>query len=378
MAQRQALQVDPTLVKRMKRFGAFDVSACFNCGNCTAICPLSGASTAFPRKMITYAQQGLEGKLLSSPDMWLCDYCGECTRTCPRQAEPSEFMMAARRFAISKYTPTPLAGWIFTSKVAAVLFMAAAALIPIGLFSTLQIPSGSADMFAFIPEPWIHYSGIGLGAVVGLAVLAGVLRMYVWVSRGMRESGQTGPGLKEWARQLVPTFLNDSLFQARSERCKTVPTGKELFTGRWFNHMAIFWGFAGLLLSTTLRFLVFPTGGAPVPLTDPVRLLGTVSGIALSYGTLAMMAGRLKKTDVSMRRTQFTDWLFLGLLLLSGLTGFALEVFNYGPSQIFVDWALAVHLVVVFELLVLAPFTKFAHAIYRPFAIWMSRAYHRV
>ena len=179
MAQKQVLQVDPTLVKRIKKFGAFDVDACFNCGNCTAVCPLSSPSTAFPRKMITYAQQGLEGKLLSSPDMWLCDYCGECTRTCPRQAQPSEFMMAARRFAISKLTPTPLAKWIFTSKAFTVLFMAILAIVPLGFFSTLPVPSGtgSANMFAFIPELWVHYSGIALGGVVGLAVLVGVVRM---------------------------------------------------------------------------------------------------------------------------------------------------------------------------------------------------------
>ena len=89
MAQVQVLRSDPALVKRLKKFGAFDVEACFDCGNCTAVCPLSNGKTAFPRKMITYAQQGLEGKLLGTPDMWLCDYCGECTKTCPRQAQPS-------------------------------------------------------------------------------------------------------------------------------------------------------------------------------------------------------------------------------------------------------------------------------------------------
>ena len=365
---------------RIKKFGAFDVASCFNCGNCTAICPLARSSTAFPRKMITYAQQGLEGKLLSNPDMWLCDYCGECTRTCPRQAEPSEFMMAARRFAISKYTPSPLAGWVFTSKAFTLLFMAVLAVVPLGLFSTLTVPSGlgSSSMFAFIPEQWIHYSGIALGGAVGLAVLAGVLRMYARVSRGFRESGEPEPGLREWTRQLVPTVFKESLVQSRSEECEASPTRKERFTGRWFNHMMIFWGFAGLLLSTTLRFLVVPTGGAIVPISDPVRLLGTVSGVVLSYGTLAMIVSRLRKTEVSMRHTQFTDWVLLLLLFLSGLSGFVLEAFSYGPAPTFTDWALAVHLVVVFELLALAPFTKFAHAIYRPFAIWMSRAYQRI
>jgi len=367
-------------MKTLKNFGAFDVSACFNCGNCTATCPLSTASTAFPRKMITYAQLGLEEKLLQSPDMWLCDYCGECSKTCPRQAEPSEFMMAVRRFAVSKYTPTPVSRMIFSSKTFTLLFMTVMALIPIGLFATLQVPSGpqSANMFSFIPESWIHYSGIAVGLVVALAVLVGVVRMYRRVTTGLREAGQTGPGPKEWARQLVPTVFKESLIQSRSEECKTSPTLGERLTGRWFNHMTIFWGFLGLLVSTGLRFLVVPTNGSVVPLTDPVRVLGTASGILLTYGTLTMMAERLRKSEISTRYTLFTDWVFLVLLVLTGITGFFLEAFSYGSVAWLTDYALAAHLVVVFELLILAPFTKFAHAIYRPFAIWISRAYHHI
>ena len=34
--------VDHTLLPALKQFGAFDVGACFNCGNCTAVCGLSG------------------------------------------------------------------------------------------------------------------------------------------------------------------------------------------------------------------------------------------------------------------------------------------------------------------------------------------------
>ena len=380
MAQVQVLRSDPNLVRDLKKFGAFDVDACFDCGNCTAICPLSNGKTAFPRKMITYAQLGLEGKLLGTPDMWLCDYCGECTKTCPRQAEPSEFMMAVRRFAISKYSPTPLARMIFTSKAFVVSFMALMALLPIGLFSTLKLPAGASatNMFAFVPEVLIHYAGIAVGLAVGTAAVVGIFRMYRRTSRGMAEDGQRSPGLRGWLRELVPAVLRDSLVQGRSEECSTVKTLGEKMRGRWFSHLTIFWGFLGLLVSTMLRFLVVPTNGDVVPLTDPTRLLGTVSGILLSYGTLMMIVRRLRKSEVSTQRTQFTDWLFLVLLLLTGLTGFALEVVSYGASGLAIDMALELHLVVVFELLIMAPFTKFAHVIYRPVAIWMSRAYGRV
>ena len=43
-----ATRIDTTVLRDMKTFGAFDINACFNCGNCTAVCPLSQDSVAFP------------------------------------------------------------------------------------------------------------------------------------------------------------------------------------------------------------------------------------------------------------------------------------------------------------------------------------------
>jgi hypothetical protein len=142
--------------------------------------------------------------------------------------------------------------------------------------------------------------------------------------------------------------------------------------------MMIFWGFAGLLVSTLLRYLAVPTNGNVVPPTDPVRLLGTLSGLILCYGTLAMIGGRLRKSEASTENTLFTDWVFLILLFFAGLSGFVLEALSYGSTASFTGYALGAHLIVVFEVLIMAPFTKFAHVLYRPLAIWMSRAYHRI
>jgi hypothetical protein len=316
--------------------------------------------------------------------MWLCDYCGECSRTCPRQAEPAEFMMAARRFATSRYTPTPLSQWIYSSKAFTMFFMAVVALIPLGLIAALHGPPDPAplNLFSFLPEVWIHYVGIALGVVVGLGVLVGLVREYRLISRGISFS-MTEKGNREqkdsrsggWTRELIATVFKESLVQYRSIKCETRTTLKSWFSGRWFNHLMIFWGFVGLLVSTVLRYVAFPTGGQAVPLTDPIRLLGTVSGVLLAYGTLALIVSRLRENEISTSHTLFTDWVFLLLLFLSGLTGFILEAFDYAGVPVWTDGALMVHLDVVFELLVMAPFTKFGHALYRPLAIWISRAH---
>ena len=105
--------VNTGLLRNIKRHGpagTLDVSACFNCGNCVAVCPLAEDSTGFPRRMIRMAQVGMEQELLASDDLWRCYACGECTETCPRQADPASFMAAARSYSIARYDFTGLSG----------------------------------------------------------------------------------------------------------------------------------------------------------------------------------------------------------------------------------------------------------------------------
>jgi hypothetical protein len=56
---------------------------------------------------------------------------------------------------------------------------------------------------------------------------------------------------------------------------------------------------------------------------------------------------------------------------LAGVTGFLLEIAVYLPPFAWSYWMLLAHLIVVGELLLLAPFTKFAHAIYRSIALYL-------
>ena len=180
-----SLSVDPTFLPKLWRFGAFDISACFNCGNCTAVCPLSVAAGSFPRKMIRYAQIGDRDRLLACQELWLCYYCGECSDTCPRQAEPGEFMASARRYAIATYEPTGISRMLYTSKVFTVVFMVVLSAFFALLLLTERGPmlQGAPRLFAidgtegFLSFELIHNTGLILFAVAGLAAVGGIARM---------------------------------------------------------------------------------------------------------------------------------------------------------------------------------------------------------
>ncbi|WP_202318499.1 (Fe-S)-binding protein [Archaeoglobus neptunius] len=81
----------------LEDFGMERIFECFNCGNCTAICPVNDNEHLFPRRLMRYAQLGANEVLLDNDDVWLCLVCRHCTVTCPREARPSELMVAARK-----------------------------------------------------------------------------------------------------------------------------------------------------------------------------------------------------------------------------------------------------------------------------------------
>jgi len=70
---------------RLMRKSSNTLGLCFQCGSCTATCPLSVTSSAYIRKIIKYAQYGVipeDEKIIEI--LWRCTTCGMCVSSCPR------------------------------------------------------------------------------------------------------------------------------------------------------------------------------------------------------------------------------------------------------------------------------------------------------
>ena len=390
-----AARVDTNLLPELRRFGATDISACFNCGVCTSTCPLSVDGASFPRRIARYAQLGQREKLLAAPELWSCYACSECTEKCPTKADPASFMAAARRYAVASYDRTHLAYLLATSKLFAAVFVTALVAV---LASFMYYAHGPADgsrlaLFEFVPEDTIHWLGVGVMAVMGVAAVVGILEM---VRRVLR--GPAALTSKTAARRIVPaawdTIAVESLGQKRfREDCTDAAdpvypedaavmadpdARRPLYLRRWFVHFATMWGFLGLLAATMIDYGLSLFGivatGTPEPIWYPVRLLGTLAGASLIYGTSILAARRLRKSDRSSQNSSVSDWTFLAMLWLAGATGFVLELALYLPQA--PAWGYGVFLVhvsVAMSLVLLVPFGKFAHVIYRPLALFARR-----
>lgn len=372
-----ALRADPQLLFDLKKYGTVDIDQCFNCGNCTAICPLSDNNNLFPRGIIRYAQLGLREKLLSSKELWMCYACGECTATCPRDAKPGDFMGTARRYAIANYDRSGLGKLFIGPRLTSLLMILA-----LGAIITLFLLSGRGDMamdsfklFEFIPAHSIHNLGLAVIAVVTLAGLSGAWEMV----KQLKKASPFEPGTRlNWTQALWEAIGIEALGQRRYRAdCETPEEEPRWYMRKWFLHSSMMYGFLGLLAATILDYALDILGikptGTPVPLWYPIRLLGTIAGLVLTYGASVMMWKRAIKQDAALKGSDFTDWSFLVMMWLSAVSGFFIEASLYlAQPPVWGYWMLLGHVVVAMELVLLAPFTKFAHVFYRTVALYMA------
>jgi nitrate reductase gamma subunit len=235
-------------------------------------------------------------------------------------------------------------------------------------------------LFEFIPDPMIHWTGIAVMALMVIAGIVGVLTMAVGV---MRREGVTLASLVSGEGSLKRTVAAawsavgiESLGQRRYRvDCKDDLPVEPWYRRRWFIHALTIWGFLGLLAATLMDWALALTGiketGTPIPLWYPSRLLGTIAGLSLIYGVSMFMLNRATRYNRAATKSQASDWLLLLLLLITGLTGFVIEAALYLPdAPTWGYWVFLFHVAVAMELMLLLPFTKFAHAIYRPVALF--------
>jgi nitrate reductase gamma subunit/ferredoxin len=367
--------VDTSLMRKIREHGAngtLDVSACFNCGNCTAVCPLAEETAGFPRRMIRMAQVGMERELLASEDLWRCYACGECTRTCPRQADPAEFMAATRSYAIARCDFTGLAGLVNRSAFGNLLVFALFSVIFEFVLSVKANPVGpQAKLFDFLPGWWIHNIGVVLFAVVGLSAAFGLISMLMRFRAEHR--GEDSPLKLTALPGAMVAGISDALLHTRFRQCDSAeeaaePQKEPLLLRPWFVHATVMGGFLAMLLATTLDYLLKPIGSA-VPPWYPMRLLGAAGGTACLYGLTIVLARRIRGSEVPWRKSAFSDWFFPMLLYATVLTGLVTEFAVYLPMGSFGHAVFLIHVVLAMDLIAMLPLTKFAHVLYRTLAL---------
>ena len=73
-----------------------DLKDCYQCGKCTAGCPLAESMDLMPREVIRYLQLGAIDVVLEAKTPWICAQCVVCSSRCPQNVDICSTMRAVR------------------------------------------------------------------------------------------------------------------------------------------------------------------------------------------------------------------------------------------------------------------------------------------
>jgi len=355
-------RVDTALLEELKEYGDVNIEACFNCGNCTAICPLATDQTPFPRNQIRLVQLGLRERMVQSVDPWLCYYCGDCSKTCPRGAEPAEAQMAMRRWLTAQYDWTGLARRFYTSavwEIGSILAVAVLIVLAFVLFHG-NIVTEQVELNTFAPVEVIHIGDWIMAGLLLFFLLSNVVRMYVFTMRkGIGVKIPFSLYLTE-AWNLPYHFFTQKRWASCDEERPRI------------DHMILVGGYVLMLIIIVFFLKWFQTDNI-YPWYHPQRWLGYLATIALLYGAGRALWGRLKKNNAMHKFSHASDWIFPILLLVVTLTGISVHAFRYFGWPLATYYTYVVHMAFLVPMLVLeVPFGKWSHLAYRPLAIYFQ------
>jgi len=354
-----------------------DLNLCFNCGNCTAICPLSEGENSFPRKMIRACILGVEDDITMSLDPWMCYYCGECSETCPQEANPGELMMSLRRWLTTQYDWTGLSKKFYTSKIwefGAIILLAGLVFF---LFALLNgIPTSTEMVLINEIAPWqiIEIGDWTMAALLAGLLISFIINMYIKVI--VKNKAIKIP-LKLYfteAWSLIFHFASQWRF---SDCEKDVDSfWKNLRKGKfnyWIAHWFLMSGYV-LLFTMIVVFLNWFQTDTIYPWWHPQRLFGYYATFGLIFGTIYFIIHRIKKDKENSKHSHVTDWTFIILLFLAAVSGILMHISRINELPLLITYYIYVaHLMIVVPMLCIeVPFSKWSHLAYRPFAVYFN------
>ena len=93
---RLVLKRQDDLLKKVEEISGENVFACYQCGKCSAGCPMSTEMDLLPNQVIRLLQLGANEQLLDCRTIWLCASCFTCTARCPKGVSLTRLMEGVR------------------------------------------------------------------------------------------------------------------------------------------------------------------------------------------------------------------------------------------------------------------------------------------
>ncbi len=90
----------------MRKAGSFDkavsalrIERCYQCGKCSAGCPMGSVMDAPPHRIMQWVGRGAIDRAVNAESIWLCVSCQTCMARCPQTVDTAGIMDEVRALA---------------------------------------------------------------------------------------------------------------------------------------------------------------------------------------------------------------------------------------------------------------------------------------
>jgi len=94
------MDIKSEFAERISEISGANLFKCYQCGKCSAGCPMAESMDILPNQIVRLAQLGQWDEIQNSNTPWICAACLACSVRCPRGIQIAEAIEAVRQICL--------------------------------------------------------------------------------------------------------------------------------------------------------------------------------------------------------------------------------------------------------------------------------------